>query len=337
MKKRIFAFLLAAIMVVAVFTGCDETDPKESGTEAASTSNHVHVPAPEGVFDHTNGVNHYFICKDCGETVKEKHSYEWVGDVNGHIKVCACGQTGAERFDHNMEKGKCTNCGWENDPNHTHNFVTTGIVDISFHNVLCNDCGRVEKQVHDLVIGLDGDEHYYSCHCGYRSENFPHNWYEDDKCDYCETMGIFGHECVYNTFVYIGDLHYEACECGKRRPDGVSHEFGEYTGGSNGHSHECLTCGYAETNPHSFDDGFFLTDSCSICEYALPFSSGLEFEENGGGYTLIGMGSCTDKLVIVPETYNGKAVTAIGSSAFEGNTNILYVKLPDSIKSIGSS
>jgi hypothetical protein len=76
---------------------------------------------------------------------------------------------------------------------------------------------------------------------------------------------------------------------------------------------------------------------CGSCGHQKPESVGLEFEENGGSYTVIGLGSCTDTYIVIPAKHNGKPVTEVGSSAFEGNGNIVYVKLPDSINTIGSS
>lgn len=66
-------------------------------------------------------------------------------------------------------------------------------------------------------------------------------------------------------------------------------------------------------------------------------TSGIIFTENSDGtYHVSGYeGSATS--VIIPSTYNGKAVTAIASRAFENNKDIKYVKVPDSVVAIGQS
>jgi len=66
-------------------------------------------------------------------------------------------------------------------------------------------------------------------------------------------------------------------------------------------------------------------------------TSGIIFTENADGtYHVSGYnGSATS--VIIPSTYNGKAVTAIASRAFENNKDIKYVKVPDSVVAIGQS
>lgn len=75
-------------------------------------------------------------------------------------------------------------------------------------------------------------------------------------------------------------------------------------------------------------------------KYALAdsFSEGLEYELNddGKGYTVSGKGTCKDTNLIIPSTYNNLPVTSIGDSAFFGCTNLVNIRLPDSITSIGN-
>ncbi|MBQ8742902.1 MAG: leucine-rich repeat protein [Clostridia bacterium] len=336
MKKRFLAFILAATMAAAVFTGCDEDDPKATDSNDTGDT-HVHALAEDGVFDRTTAAKHYFTCKDCGETVSENHSYEYAFDANEHIKTCVCGKTQGKPGEHILEDGKCIKCGWENDPNHTHDFTTTGVVDETYHSVKCNSCGRKENQPHNLVIGIENDMHYLWCECSYKSEPFPHHREENGFCADCAEMGIT-HVCNYNKSGYDNESHYFECECGKKAQIS-GHVFNneEYTYDNSTHSLKCDLCDYTEKGAHFFDNGEFLYDHCTTCQFALPFSTGLEFELSGNSYIVIGIGSCKDRHIVVPDTYNGKPVTAIGSSAFEGNTNIVYVVLPDSVKSIGSA
>ncbi len=74
-----------------------------------------------------------------------------------------------------------------------------------------------------------------------------------------------------------------------------------------------------------------------------PASEGLAFELNveNNGYKLIGIGSCKDKDLVIPSEHNGLPVTEIywnstsGNHAFEGNTSIESVIIPNSITAIG--
>lgn len=81
------------------------------------------------------------------------------------------------------------------------------------------------------------------------------------------------------------------------------------------------------------------TDGPDITGPAIDGSNGLDFTESGSGdgVVIVGMGSCTDKNVVIPDTIDGKPVTAIGEKAFHQNYSIESVTLPDSIVSIGKS
>ena len=67
-------------------------------------------------------------------------------------------------------------------------------------------------------------------------------------------------------------------------------------------------------------------------------SEGLEFKSLGDGKCmLMGIGSCTDRVVKVPSKGpDGELVTAVASSAFFGSGRISEVVLPDTVTSIGN-
>jgi hypothetical protein len=69
-------------------------------------------------------------------------------------------------------------------------------------------------------------------------------------------------------------------------------------------------------------------------------SYGLSFSQNDDGtYTVTGMGSCTDTDIMIPATYNGKAITSIGEKAFSlniyGDSSLTSITIPDGVTSIG--
>ena len=65
--------------------------------------------------------------------------------------------------------------------------------------------------------------------------------------------------------------------------------------------------------------------------------SGLAFARNGDGTCrLLGLGSCTDAFVIIPETSpDGDLVTEIASDAFYGKSGITAVQIPSTVQYIG--
>ncbi len=67
-------------------------------------------------------------------------------------------------------------------------------------------------------------------------------------------------------------------------------------------------------------------------------SKGLEFEldKNNPYYIVTGIGTCTDKTVYIPETYNDLPVKEIGSEAFYRCQSFTKMVLPDSIQEIGT-
>ncbi len=66
-------------------------------------------------------------------------------------------------------------------------------------------------------------------------------------------------------------------------------------------------------------------------------SEGLELTRNDNGYTVIGIGTCTDVDIVLPEEYEGLPVTAVGDRAFQYNNDIHSVYIPGNIKTVGDS
>lgn len=84
---------------------------------------------------------------------------------------------------------------------------------------------------------------------------------------------------------------------------------------------------------HVYEDGICKT--CSAEKIAT--SPGLEFtiNEDGRGYTVTGIGNCTDVNIIIPRRYNGLPVTAIGAKAFYECGHLESVVIQKDIITIG--
>ena len=81
---------------------------------------------------------------------------------------------------------------------------------------------------------------------------------------------------------------------------------------------------------------------CETCGKALNTvlaSSGLSYRKNGNGMTctITGMGSCLDKVLVIPEVIDGYTVTAIEKQAFAQNRSLTSVVLPDSVTTVGKN
>lgn len=70
-------------------------------------------------------------------------------------------------------------------------------------------------------------------------------------------------------------------------------------------------------------------------ENSIVYTESLTYERNSAGYTVTGAGQ--DSVIIIPPTYDGQPVTAIGERAFaysNHNADILSVTIPDSVTKI---
>ncbi|MBP5665098.1 MAG: leucine-rich repeat domain-containing protein [Clostridia bacterium] len=66
------------------------------------------------------------------------------------------------------------------------------------------------------------------------------------------------------------------------------------------------------------------------------YSTGLAYTDNGDGTcTITGIGTCTDLDVLIPPAIDGLTVSAIGEKAFENQTTLTDIVIPDTVTSIG--
>ncbi len=65
-------------------------------------------------------------------------------------------------------------------------------------------------------------------------------------------------------------------------------------------------------------------------------SEGLRYAltEDAKSYAVVGIGSCKDKDVVIPVTYNNLPVTSVGESAFRDCSNLTSVTIGNSVTSI---
>jgi hypothetical protein len=121
----------------------------------------------------------------------------------------------------------------------------------------------------------------------------------------------------------------------------------EVTCEADGHRYKkCTACGITleeediKSVGHQYKDDLNDGRTCTVDGY-VNASQGLEMTLKGTGddqyYSVSGMGTCTDTYVIIPATYEGKAVKAIEQNAFAGCDKITKVYIPETVTAIGSS
>ena len=92
-----------------------------------------------------------------------------------------------------------------------------------------------------------------------------------------------------------------------------------------------------KSEDHSYINGYCSCGVMMISEnLILPASKGLVFEAIADGYSLAGIGTCTDDFLIIPAMYNGKPVVEISASALVGILTFKKVFIPSTVSKIGS-
>lgn len=98
---------------------------------------------------------------------------------------------------------------------------------------------------------------------------------------------------------------------------------------------ECTVCGeLLEQKVVSPKGHNFVGNVCSVCGVTASEGLAYELSSDGCGYSVVGIGSCTDKDVVIPSSHQNLPVTEIGKDAFS-HCGIISVALPEEVTSIG--
>lgn len=62
----------------------------------------------------------------------------------------------------------------------------------------------------------------------------------------------------------------------------------------------------------------------------------LTLNDDGKGYSVTGIGTCTDVNIVIPNAHNGLPVTAIGKGAFSSCDSLISITIPNSVSTIGN-
>lgn len=111
--------------------------------------------------------------------------------------------------------------------------------------------------------------------------------------------------------------------------------------GLTGGSH-CERCNAMVTAPtlipakgHTYEEGYCV--DCGAKEIKTSVGLTYELNEDERSYRVTGIGTCTDKKVVIPQVYNGLPVTAVAEKAFAGNEKLTEIVIQSGVTDIGAS
>ena len=94
----------------------------------------------------------------------------------------------------------------------------------------------------------------------------------------------------------------------------------------------------AAAKPEGWVDAWNSDDCPVVWNYGSAEIKGLAYTPNGDGtYSVSGIGTWEEPAVVIPDTYNGGAVTGIRASAFNGCTQLTSVTFGQNLSSIGEN
>ena len=248
-------------------------------------------------------------CTGCGLKEGTALGHDWTAATCTAPKACErCGATEGAALGHNWDNATCTvaktckTCGATEGASLGHDWKDATCTVAK----TCKTCGVTEG----TALG--------------------HNW-KDATCTVaktCRTCGAKEGSALGHKWVDATCTTPKTCStCGSKTGSKLPHTESDWiidkepTNTEYGSKHtECTTCGKLFSEESIYPLG----------------SGGLQFNLNTdhSSYSVIGIGSCTDIDIIVPETYNGLPVTCIYANAFKNCTLITSIMIPDSVTSV---
>ena len=131
--------------------------------------------------------------------------------------------------------------------------------------------------------------------------------------------------------------HYRICTvCDYKQTETIpalEHVGGEWITDDFSHWKVCSECDEIfDRADHTFDQ----EKICTVCGFKYPYTAGIEYElrPDGRSYVVNGIGTATDKNIVLMSSYNSLPVTHIAENAFY-REQITSITIPDSVTSIG--
>ncbi len=228
-----------------------------------------------------------------------------------------------------------------------------------FSAVACNTDPPVHE--HEWEMTHDSSNHWYKCKsCEETKDLAPHDLKTVStteascttegstvkRCDVCGyekeiTTSALSHEYELK---HDDTKHWMECEKCNDKKDEATHTFDSFVRFDGVyHTKICSGCSLpytADGEMVKYTHNLDANGKCTECNSEeQPATAGLKFEENNNGdsYVLAGIetnAGASD--IVIPTFYNGKIVSEIKESAFEGNTSINSIVIPDGVTTINA-
>ncbi len=195
---------------------------------------------------------------------------------------------------------------------------------------ICTKCREIISPALGHIWGEWEESLYSSSYVGCLCEK------ETLRVRFCRECGVQdeeyniipapGHDWKEATCTDPKTCHRAECKVTDGEPKG--HNFSEW-----------VTVKEATTTEEGLKERICICGEKEIESIPVKYSFGLKYTLNSDekSYSVIGIGTCDDTDIIIPDSYNGRPVTNIDENAFKNNTAIKYLFAGNNVISIGVS
>ncbi len=275
----------------------------------------------------TDGKREYHCA--CGASKTEPiyahgHSFDtaWSYNADGHWHAATCGHTEKTLDYQSHTFGEWTvkvqpTCGGEG---------------VKTRNCLCGAAeeASLDKLSHPFGDNMlyDADTHWRISECEHKATDgpYPHEWGEWET--------VIAVDCE------LDGERARSCLCGASQAEiipATGHSYSEDWSISETHHWHAALCSHkdkrADLEKHTYENDHI----CDLCLHERVESLFYELSLEKDRYTVLGRGSVLGGSIVIPSEIDGIPVLSIANGAFENDTELTELTIPESIKEMGKS